>query len=387
MSAVGFDVDTVCPTGHLLKNVHCVRRMLGYNALLPMHSITTAIRAAKPHLLIPCDDLASRQIHEVYKQAVQSGDHNTGRLIEYSLGPSENFDIIDGRTPLMQVAEQQGIRVPKSGVVADAGEIEKWAKEMGFPLVLKADGTSSGEGVAIVNKLEQAKRWLGLLQAPPSVLRTMKWMIVNHDLRSLQGTLFHRQAVVNAQSFVAGHEATSLTACWKGNVLAELHFEVLCEQQSAGPASVLKRIDNCEMSATAKTMARRLQLSGLHGFDFMLEKDSGKAFLIEMNPRTTQVGHLALGEGRDLPAALYAAVTGSDVQPRAKATENDVIVLFPEAWLRDPTNEFLRCGYHDVPWEEPGLVQRCAQRNGLINSWLSRQKLLRSLWGPRLPRM
>jgi predicted ATP-grasp superfamily ATP-dependent carboligase len=387
MSAVGFDVDSVCPPGHLLKKVHCVRRLLGYNALLPIHSITTAIRAAKPDLLIPCDDLASRQIHQVYKQAIHSGDRATGQLIEYSLGPSENFDIIDGRTSLMKVAQQEGILVPKSGVVANAGEIDKWTKEMGFPVVLKADGTSSGEGVAIVNTLHEAARALRLLQAPPSVLRTMKWLLVNHDLRSLQRTLFHRQAVVNAQSFVAGREATSLTACWKGNVLAELHFEVLCEQQTAGPASVLKRIDNGEMSATAKTMARRLQLSGFHGFDFMLEKESGKAFLIEMNPRTTQVGHLALGEGRDLPAALYAAATGSEVRHRAKVTENDVIVLFPEAWLRNPTNEFLRCGYHDVPWEEPGLVQRCAQRNGSINSWLSRQKLLRLLWGPRLPRM
>ena len=94
----------------------------------------------------------------------------------------------------------------------------------------------------------------------------------------------------------------------------------------------------------------------------MLEAHSGKAHLIEINPRTTQVGHLALGLERDLPAALYAALTGKEIQPAPKITENETIALFPQEWGRDPKSEFLQSAYHDVPWEEPQLIRSCIRK-------------------------
>jgi hypothetical protein len=109
-------------------------------------------------------------------------------------------------------------------------------------------------------------------------------------------------------------------------------------------------------------MVRRLNLSGLQGFDFMLETDTGSAYLIEINPRATQVGHLTLGSGRDLPAALYAAVSGEAVHPAPKLTENDTIALFPQEWMRDPESAFLQSAYHDVPWEEPEVLRACLQK-------------------------
>jgi hypothetical protein len=160
---------------------------------------------------------------------------------------------------------------------------------------------------------------------------------------------------------VAGREATTAVACWEGAVLASLHFEVVHKRDSAGPSSVLRLIDNREMSAAAEKMVQRLKLSGFHGFDFMLETRTGNARLIEINPRATQVGHLTLGPGRDLPAALYAALSGQDLHPAPKVTENDIIALFPQEWMRDPDSAFLQSAYHDVPWEEPELLRACAR--------------------------
>ena len=93
------------------------------------------------------------------------------------------------------------------------------------------------------------------------------------------------------------------------------------------------------MAAAAKKIASRLQLSGLHGSIF-LEADTGNAHLIELNPRATQVGHLTLGPGRDLPAALFAAVTGQYVQEAPKITENETIALFPQEWIRNPKSPY-----------------------------------------------
>src|SRR5277367_6638419 len=118
------------------------------------------------------------------------------------------------------------------------------------------------------------------------------------------------------------------------------------------------------MAAAAEKMVRRLQLSGMQGFDFMLEAESRAAYLIEINPRATQVGHLSVGAGRDLPSALVSAITDTPVAAAPKMTENDTIALFPQEWLRDPSSAFLRSGYHDVPWGEPELLRACVRKHG-----------------------
>ncbi len=141
---------------------------------------------------------------------------------------------------------------------------------------------------------------------------------------------------------------------------------------AAGHATVVRLLENAEISTAVEKMVRRMGLSGFCGFDFMLEANTGNAYLIEINPRATQVGHLMLGRGRDLPAALYAAVTGQASALTTAVTENRTIALFPHEWARDPQSEFLRTGYHDVPWETPELVHACIRRSRKQRSWYSR---------------
>jgi hypothetical protein len=177
---------------------------------------------------------------------------------------------------------------------------------------------------------------------------------------------------VNAQAFVAGREGTSAVVCWKGAVLASLHFEVVNKASSRGHATVVRSIENAEMSAAAEKMARRLNLSGLYGFDFMLEKETGNAYLVEINPRSTQVGHLSLGPGRDIPAALYAALSGKAVKATPRITEKDTIAMFPQEWIRDAESPFLRLAYHDIPMEEPELIRDCVRNYQKQSAWYSK---------------
>jgi len=135
---------------------------------------------------------------------------------------------------------------------------------------------------------------------------------------------------------------------------------------------VVRLIDNAEISRAVETAVRKLGLSGMCGFDFMIESSTGSAYLIEINPRATQVGHITLGAGRDLPGALYAAVSGQSVRPAPAVTENRTIALFPHEWARDPQSEFLRTGYHDVPWDKPELVHACIHRSRKQSAWYQR---------------
>jgi hypothetical protein len=94
------------------------------------------------------------------------------------------------------------------------------------------------------------------------------------------------------------------------------------------------------------------------GFDFILDDASGDAYLIEINPRATQVNHLRLDVGQDLPTALRLALEGLPQPVPAPVAEVD-IVLFPQEWSRDRNSpHLLATRYDDVPYEEPELLRR-----------------------------
>jgi hypothetical protein len=109
------------------------------------------------------------------------------------------------------------------------------------------------------------------------------------------------------------------------------------------------------MENASRAAARIFGLSGLHGLDFIRDA-GGNVHVLEINPRATHGGTLPFGSGRDLPAALATALTGSATGQRT-AIDNDIVALFPREWQRDPLSEYLTSGYHDVPWDDPGLVR------------------------------
>ena len=374
MANAGFRVEALCPRGHALEQTHVACRTHTYQGLTPLRSLVHAIAAAKPDLIVPGDDLATRHLHELHRRRDlhASDTADLGSLIERSLGLPEGYPIIDARAAFIELAREEGIRVPRTEIVKTAEELENWVERVGLPTVLKANGSSGGEGVRVVRTVEEAQRALRKLQAPPLLARALKRAVADHDRTLIWPSLLQQRPMVNAQAFIAGHEATSTIACWKGTVLASLHFEVLRKCNAAGHATVVRLIENEEMSSAIEKIVRRMGLSGLCGFDFMLEASTGHAYLIEINPRTTQVGHITLGAGRDLPAAIYGAISGHPVRVAAALTENDTIALFPHEWARDPQSEFLRTGYHDVPWDTPELVHACIRRSKKQSVWYSR---------------
>ena len=388
LANAGYAVKAVCPPDHPLCKTSAAGETHLYRGLMPLTSFADAIALAEPDLVIPCDDLAVQHLHQLYYRERLKGPTGASicELIERSMGAAESFPVVNSRSDFMKVAEEEGIRVPKTQMLANIEELRDWGIRMGFPSVLKANGTSGGEGVRVVRTPEEAERAFRKLQAPPILARVAKRVFLDGDSTLVWPMLSRRRSVVNAQAFIPGREATSLVACWKGTVLAALHFEVLSKQDSTGPASVVRLIEDTDMVAAAEKMVRRLDLSGLHGFDFMLEAETGSAYLIEINPRTTQVGHLRLGPGRDLPSALHAAISGGAIHETTKMTDKDTIAFFPQEWLRNPESVFLRTGYHDIPWEEPELVRLGLRKQRRWGNLFSKGKLSQVLSEVRLPR-
>lgn len=376
----GCVVEMLCPPGHPVTKTTAAHKTYQYRGLTPLRSFAAAITRAQPDFIIPGDDLATRQLHRLYERERRNGEAGSFicELIERSLGPAESFPVAYTRSAFIELALQEGIRVPATKAITNLDELKDWIIRNGFPVVLKANGTSGGDGVRIVRTLDEAERAFCSLQAPPHWLRAAKRAFVDQDLTLVGPALLRRRFEMNAQTFVDGREATSAVACWRGEVLAALHFEVIEKRSAAGPATVVRRIENIDVANAVAKMVRRLNLSGVHGFDFMLEEQTGKAFLIEMNPRATQVGHLALGPGRDIPAALYAALSGNVLQSAPTITENDTIALFPQEWIRDPESSFLRSAYHDIPWNEPEFIRDCVSNRRKQSAWYSRADRIES---------
>ena len=388
LAHAGFSVRAVCPSGHQLSKTAAVQETFLYSGVSPLSSFGDAIARSQPNLVVPGDDLAALHLHHLYAREKARGKAGAQicTAIERSLGPGENFPVVYARTRFMEVAAEQGIRCPATERIASEQDIDSFARRFGLPFVLKVDVTSGGEGVRVVRTLDEAKREFRALSATPVLARAAKRALFDRDSRLVWPALLRRRPVVNAQGFIPGREATSLVACWQGIVLASLHFEVLQKTDAAGPATVLRLVDNPEMVSAAEKTVSRLGLSGFQGLDFMLEANTGSAYLIEINPRTTQVGHLTLGAGRDLPAALYSAVTQETLQPAPKVTEKDTIALFPQEWLRDPDSPYLMSAYHDVPWPESQLVRACLQVRRKQKAWYSPWSWTEAFSTARVPR-
>jgi hypothetical protein len=358
LRTVGFRVSIWCPHANVLLLTGVAHRHYPYRLLNPVSSLEDAVLAACPDLIVPCDEPATIDLQQLADRAT-AAPHLAAvlRAIEYSLGSAANLKRLTERAYVLKTAADGGAAVPASAAVANSADLRAWLSANGFPAYLKADGTFAALGVRQVHTYQEAEAAFRALHAPPRAVNTVNRMIFHRDPSLLTPLFARHRPAVSVQRSVPGVDVNSTIFCWRGRVLASLTMQVVTVRYRFGPSTVLRRIHNAAMDRTAEILAARLNLSGFYGLDFILDEQTGIPWLLEINNRATQVPHLALGPGHDLPAAAFAAVTGLSPRPRPAVTTQDTIALFPQEWERDPASPLIRCAYHDVPWESPPLVR------------------------------
>lgn len=348
------------PHAHPSRKVRAPHSAFPYKPLRPIDSLADAIEATQPDIIIPCDDLAVRHLHQLHssKRARRGSQVDIAGLIARSLGPPEGYAAIDSRDLLLKICREERILTPETKVINSFGELEQWCAAQSFPWVLKADRTTGGAGVRVAHTPEEARTHYRELRRSMGLLRSIKHLAIDRDLileRQWSDSLRRLRPAVVAQSFVRGAAANCAVVCWRGEVLAGLSCEAVSTETPVGPATVIRLLDSPEMMAAARRIAGRLGLSGFFGLDFVIEDGTGAAYLIEMNPRCTPPSHLRLGIGRDMIGAFSAQLTGKPLSKPVSVTQNNQIAYFPQASLRN--SEFLSSSYHDVPETEPELIQ------------------------------
>ena len=350
----GAVVSLISPRNHPGRALGFLSHRAIYRALAPRRCLEAALLRLRPDMVIPCDERTVRDLHAICRQ---TQDQDVKRLIERSTAPATGFSTITSRAALLSLADSHGVRVPPSRSLPDVEALNDWTNKNPAPFVLKADGSWAGFGVRIISNAETAKDAFARMIQPVSARLAFRESLLEGSHFHIRSWLRRERPAISVQGYVDGWPANIGVACWQGEVLAAVCAESVATTSATGPSTVARIIANSEMIDAARRVVKALHLSGMIGFDFMIEAATGIAYLIEMNPRNTPICALRLGPRRDLAEALVARIASRPERERPPRTERDIVVFFPDTWREDPASEFLRSGYHDVPWEQPDLVR------------------------------
>lgn len=360
----GCQVSAVCPAAHPLTHVSGIQHIYRYGGIFSLGSLRRALHTCRPDIVIPCDDGVVAQLHALHRL-----DASLKPLIERSLGPPESYSVVDSRFKLLSTAMELGIRVPKTQRVAKSEDLVAWHANAATSAVLKVNGESGGNGVRVSHSLDQSLAAWRELRAPRSSATAWKRLAIDRDPLALWSRAQHSDGEVTVQEFIAGRPANSMLVCWRGELLSMVSVVVVASQGPTGAATIVRMIQNEPMKKAAELLASRLKLSGFYGLDFMMQSGTDLPYLIEMNPRCTQLGHIEFAGDGCLAGALSAALHGEPRPPFQSPIRGSTIAFFPQALAAgEVCRPYIDASHHDIPSDEPQLMGEL-----MLESWPERQ--------------
>lgn len=363
----GCKVAALCPRGHVLNAVSGIGKIYPYYRFDSMAGLEKALEAETPDLVVPCDDRAAWQLHDLHQRKPRYRE-----LIESSLGPASQYSRLRSRVRLLDHAAGLGLRVPETVEVHAEPDIRAWFSGRSQPAVLKIDGTWGGNGVEVVHSAEEGLAAFKRLRRP--LRRSLAWkrLLVNNDPIAFWSQSRLDAISVSLQEYIVGRPATLMLACWRGELLGLVSAEVLCTQGKTGASTIVRLVRNEEMAHAARRLVETLGLSGFHGLDFMLEEGTDAAYLIELNARCTQLGHLSLAGQGDLAGLLCHRLGFGGAESAGPLAAGEIVSFFPQALVWNPDSPYLRQAHMDIPVNEPKLVKELQRPLWPERQWSAR---------------
>jgi D-aspartate ligase len=221
-------------------------------------------------------------------------------------------DLVD-KARFQVLAQRHGLPVPAARRFHPAA-LEPSALDLAFPLIIKP--------------LNRAGRWddtFGLRKA-----------IEAESLAALQAlwpSLLALDIDLLAQELIAGSEAQIESYhCYvdrAGSIAGEFTGRKIRTYPAAyGHTTALEITDAADVRRQGRDAAERLGLTGVAKFDFKRDR-AGKLHLFEINPRFTLWHHAGAVAGVNIPALVYADLTGA---PRPAVTPAKAGVRWCRPW-------------------------------------------------------
>jgi hypothetical protein len=356
LTAAGFKVVAICTAASPLLHVGGIDQSI----VIRPEGLPAALDAASDHhgatLIQPVDEAAVTAIRAVAR--APNTPPALVALIERSVG-APACDGAGSKERVNEIAATIGVRAPRQAVVESAAGACALARTIGYPIVIKKEQTFGGMGVmrcaddraTMINwyRLQAQARWqrgVARVAGPPA-----------YALAPLRRALMRRPASpLIAQQFVTGPIGFRTFVADRGRVLAGITG--IAEAHNPAPfgaSSVVRFVDHPEIERATAALVGALELSGFGGVDFIFEAGSQRPYLLEVNARVTPIAHLGQRLGIDLCAALHAALTGA-APPSQGPLREQAVALFPSELDRDPNSPWFASAAHDVPWDEPELL-------------------------------
>jgi hypothetical protein len=363
----GFEVAAWCPHDSFLARTGGVTRHFPWNGAENWSRRLRAIVAEwQPEMIIPGDETMAHFLRKIAAQSPLLHPENAAlrQLLRASMGDPRTTRTLDGKIAFQRMAADLGLRTPDDRAVKDAAAALATAGGLGYPVVLKDEYAAGGIGVKICATPEALRAsWDELEQATPRP-RSLRQKLVHLAKAARGGQQAKRRSL---QRFIQGKPAFHAVAALAGQRLAGVTAIVeVSDPPGTGPSCVIRLCEVPEISIACEKIIRATGMSGFAGFDFMVEAETGNAYVLECNPRPTPVSHLGGLVGSDLCAALWDALHGTTATgsgPKTPAAKEQWVAFYPQEMLRDPHSPYLRTAYVDFPHDDLPLMQALRERN------------------------
>ncbi len=348
----GCSVSALCPAGHPLTHISGFARIRRYGGIRSISSLSQAIKATNPDIVVPCDDGVVAQLHSLHHQKPLLRE-----MIERSLGSPLSFPVLRSRYQLLAEARALGIAIPETRKAESVEDLEYWHANIAQSGIIKLDGQSGGIGVRICGSLSESFATWRDTRVNVGLATALKRLAIDADPLALW-TRSRRGCEITIQRVIRGRPANSMLVCRNGKVLSQICVVVLAAEGPTGASTIVQRIHDVRMERAGQLLAAHLKLSGFYGLDFMIEAETGTPYLIEMNPRCTQLGHLEFADQGSLAGTFAAELRGERQSPAHHPIMVDTIALYPQSVAVLNNGSMHRDGcYLDVPWDEPRLAE------------------------------
>ena len=373
LSARGIEVACLAHPGSVLTASRfiaplrvCAEAQQGF---APLRDIVRELATFEADLVIPVDEAAIQVLDMLLARVHAHGDRHrlpaaVLALIERSLGRFNHFSRHGVRRTMAKVARDARIPAPATAPIDDPSAARAFAALHGYPIVIKAEQSSAGVGVFVVDDEHQIDRFFA----------------------QTAGRQAHELAV--AQAFCRGTLAMHTVFAWRGRVLAGVGAVQLQRRhvRPTAPSSAVRLLAHSPMARSCAAFVESAGLSGFHSWDFIVPpvasdrlalQPDDSPLMIEHNPRPIAISHLGDRVGSDLIGALADQLAAGDGVSQAAGPQSPApraglrsdasteaapaaldIAFFPDEWRRDPSSPLLVRGFHDVPWDDPAIVTR-----------------------------
>lgn len=206
----------------------------------------------------------------------------------------ENILQVHNKDRLYEIASTIGIRVPVSYRLSEIEQNPKLLDSLIFPVLIKPCQGGAAWGVKKIKT--------------PLELQTA---IINHELPA---SMSASQFVV--QEFITGDVVCCAMLFNKGEFRAVHCYRQIRETPiSGGAATYRESIWHNQVIDNMRNLLSYLKWHGICQADFIVDKNSGIAYLIDVNPRLYGSLLLSIKSGVDFPYLIYQMAIKGDVDP------------------------------------------------------------------------